>query len=82
MGLPNERYDVIVLLCKTSLGEILDFILPPDFVNRVWGRLTLSKKQSEQREWHVVRSGPNYEMEPKKKLGQITMFLSRRDPLR
>ncbi len=82
MGLPDERYDVVVLLCETSSGHILDFVLPPDFVNRVWRRLTLSKKQSEQREWHVVRSGPNYDLEPKKRLGQITTYLSRLDPLR
>lgn len=81
MGLPDERYDVLVFLCETSSGQTLDFILPPDFVSHVWDRLTLSRKQSEQREWHVVRSGPNYELEPKKGLGQITSYRSV-DPLR
>ena len=79
MGLPDEQYDVVVLLCETSLGETLDFVLPPDFVNRVWRRLTLS---NEQREWHVVKGGPNYELDPKRKLGQITAYLSRIEPLR
>ena len=78
MGLPDEQYDILIFLCETSLGETLDFVLPPDFVTRVWHRLTLS---NEQREWHVVKSGPNYELDPKRKLGQITVYLSRIDPL-
>jgi hypothetical protein len=81
MGLPDEQYDVVILLCETSSGETLDFVLPPNFVHRVWSRLTFSKEQR-QREWHVVRSGPNYELDPKKRLGQITTYLSRLDPLR
>lgn len=79
MGLPNEHYDVVILLCETSSGETLDFVLPPDFVSQVWGRLTISNKQ---KEWHVERSGPNYELEPTRGLGQITAYLSRVDPLR
>lgn len=79
MGLPDGQYDVVVLLCETGSGETLDFVLPPDFVNRVWRRLTLS---NEQREWHVVKDGPNYELDPKRKLGQITAYLSRIEPLR
>ncbi len=51
----------------------------PNFVNRVWGRLTSSNRQ---KEWHVVRSGPNYELDPKKRLGQIPAYLSKLDPLR
>jgi hypothetical protein len=79
MGLPDDQYDVVILLCETSSGETLDFVLPPNFVNRVWGRLTSSNRQ---KEWHVVRSGPNYELDPKKRLGQITAYLSKLDPLR
>ena len=80
MGLPDAHYDVVIFLCETSSGETLDFVLPPDFVNHVWNRLSLSNKQ--QREWHIERNGPNYELEPKKGLGQINAYLSRLDPLR
>jgi len=81
MGLPDEQYDVVILLCETSSGETLDFILPPNFLSRVWGQLTLASNKKH-REWHVVRSGPNYELDPKRRLGQITSYLSRLDPLR
>jgi hypothetical protein len=81
MGLPDEQFDIVILLCQTSSGETLDFVLPPNFVTRVWSRLTFSKAQR-QREWHVVRSGPNYELDPKKALGEITSYISRLDPLR
>jgi hypothetical protein len=80
MGLPDEHYDVVILLCETSSGETLDFVLPPNFVRRVWGGFSLS--QNGQREWHVVQSGPNYELDPKKQLGQINPYLSRLEPLR
>jgi hypothetical protein len=80
MGLPDERYDVVILLCATSSGETLDIVLPPNFVNRVWGGFSVSEKG--QREWHVKRSGPNYELDPKKQLGQIKPYLSRLDALR
>jgi hypothetical protein len=80
MGLPDEHYDVVILLCETSSGETLDFVLPPIFVHRVWRGFSLS--QNGQREWHVVRSGPNYELDPKKQLGQINPYLSRLEPLR
>jgi hypothetical protein len=80
MGLPDEHYDVVILLCQTSSGETLDFVLPPTFVHRVWGGFSLS--QNGQREWHVVRSGPNYELDPKRQLGQINPYLSRLEPLR
>jgi hypothetical protein len=79
MGLPDRHYDVVILLCEASSGETLDFVLPPDFINRVWDRLSLSNKQ---KEWHVQRSGPNYELEPTKGLGQISAYLSRIEPLR
>jgi NACalpha-BTF3-like transcription factor len=79
MGLPEDHYDVVVLLCEESSGNLLDFVLTPDFVSRVWPRLTLSNGQ---REWHVVRSGPNYEMDPKKHLGKINSYLSHFDSLR
>jgi hypothetical protein len=81
MGLPDEQYDVVILLCETSSGETLDFVLPPNFVKCVWGRFYLERDHG-QREWHVERSGPNYELDPKKRLGQITAYLSRLDPLR
>lgn len=83
MGLPDEHYDIVILLCQTSTGETLDFVLPPDFVNKVWDRLSSTNKASKkQREWHVHRSGPNYELEPKAGLGHINSYLSKLDPVK
>jgi len=78
MGLPDEHYDILILLCETASTEILDFILPPEFVQKVWPRFTVSGKQ---REWHIERHGDVYELEPKKGFGSIGGYLSRLEAL-
>jgi hypothetical protein len=74
MGLPDEPYDILILLCETSSGELLDFILPTEFVGGIWRRFTVSAKQ---RKIHIQRHGDVYELEPKKGLGPINEYLSR-----
>ena len=73
MGLLDEKYDVVVLLCEPRSGNVLDFVLPTDFVRKAWPLLSRNGKQ---REMHVHRIGVNYELEPGKGLGKINQYLS------
>lgn len=73
MGLPDDRYDVVVLLCESRSGEVIDFVLPSTFVQKVWPLLSRNGKQ---REMHVQQVGVNYEMEPSKGLGKINQYRS------
>jgi hypothetical protein len=73
MGLLDEEYDVVVLLCEPRSGDVLDFVLPTDFVRKAWPLLSRNGKS---REMHVHRVGVNYELEPGKGLGKINQYLS------
>ncbi len=42
LGIDDGNYDFIVLLCKSSSGELLDFVLPKSFLSGVWGKLSKS----------------------------------------
>jgi hypothetical protein len=54
LGLPDQPYDVVVLLCEKSDGAVLDFVLPRSFLAPVWSGLTRSAGQVE---FHVEQSG-------------------------
>ena len=73
MGLLDDKYDVLVLLCEPNSGNLLDFVLPTDFVRKAWPLLSRNGKQ---REMHVQRIGVNYELEPGRGLGKINQYLS------
>jgi len=73
MGLLDEPYDVVVLLCESRSGEVIDFVLPPTFVRKVW---PLFSRNGKQREMHVQQSGVNYELEPGKGLEKINQYRS------
>jgi hypothetical protein len=73
MGLPDEKYDVVVLLCQQPSGNPLDFVAPTDFVRKGWPILARSGKE---RKINVKRTGVNYELEPGKGLGKINQYLS------
>lgn len=71
MGLLDERYDVVVLLCESRSGKVIDFVLPPGLVHKAWPLLSRNGKQ---REIHVLQAGVNYELEPGKGLGKINEY--------
>jgi hypothetical protein len=73
MGLLDEHYDIIVLLCESRSGEVIDFVLPPALVQKVWPLLSRNGKQ---REIHVQLAGVNFELEPGKGLGNINQYRS------
>jgi hypothetical protein len=59
LGLAEGEYDIVVLLCETESKEILDFILPPILVKKIWNVLTRSGGQVK---FHVEKNGQNYMM--------------------
>ena len=74
LGLPDEHFDFIVLLCQTDSGERLDFVFPSDFVSEVWGSLSRDSKRHVK--LNVFRSGVDYELRLKDGAGKkIRRFL-------
>lgn len=81
LGLPDEPFDIVVLLCATDSGELLDFTLPPEFVSQIWR--SLSRDTRKHVKFHVARNGVNYGLH----LGggvsrQINQFRGQLAPLR
>ena len=60
LGLPDKEYDIVVLLCLTDSGELLDFVFPREFVEKIWSQL--SRDYNHEVKFHVVQSGVNYEL--------------------
>lgn len=73
MGLPDQHFDVVVLLCESRSNQVLDFVLPPALVAKMWPLLS---RHANQREMHVQRTGVNYELEPGRGLGKINQYQS------
>lgn len=60
LGLPDEHFDFVILLCGTGPGRPLDFILPSDFVSEVWNSLSRDSKRHVK--LNVFKSGGDYEL--------------------
>jgi hypothetical protein len=60
LGLPDEHFDYVVLLCETGSGELLDFVFPSAFVMEVWNSLSRDSKRHVK--LNVFRSGVDYEL--------------------
>jgi hypothetical protein len=69
LGLPNQRFDFIILLCQTGTGTPLDFVLPPAFVSEVWASLYWEYQSSGWRVQFDVRRHGVDEFELKRKGG-------------
>ena len=76
MGLPNQRYDFIVLLCQTNNAEApLDFVFPPKFVSEIWDSLSLQYTNS-QVKFDVRQRHGEYELKVKDGINKrIQQFL-------
>jgi hypothetical protein len=74
LGLAEGKYDIVVLLSETESMEILDFVLPPVLVNKIWNVLTRSGGQVK---LHVEKNGQNYVLPlPGNKFESINSHLS------
>jgi hypothetical protein len=57
LGLSDERFDYVILLCESSEAtgsEIAALVLPPEFVKQIWKDLSRSQGQVK---FHVARTG-------------------------
>ncbi len=59
LGLPDDHYQAIVLLCQSQSGEVADFVLPADMLYSLWNCLTRSAGQVK---FHVERNGDIYSL--------------------
>jgi hypothetical protein len=59
LGLADENFSIVVLLCEPSDKNVIDFVFPYDFVKQIWNRLSRSHGQVK---FNVVKSGSNYEL--------------------
>jgi hypothetical protein len=74
LGLADEQFDFIVLLCESKSDVIAAFVLPSEFVKRVWETLSRSNGQVK---FHVTRTGSRYYLRiPGAHLLEITEYLN------
>lgn len=57
LGITDEKYDVIVLLCQNDDGRVLDFVLPHSMVSEFWEELSRAGGQVK---LNVSRTGTDY----------------------
>ena len=80
LGLPDEHYDVVVLLCEDDSREVLDFVLPADLISPIWNLLSRSGGQVK---FHVERNGVNWVLRiPGTGSRSINLLRSNYGPLR
>jgi hypothetical protein len=57
LGIPDQRYDFVVLLCKPTSGDVVALILAQATIKRVWSSLSRSKGQVK---FNVGKASENY----------------------
>jgi hypothetical protein len=57
LGLRDEPYSVIVLLCEDQKGKVLDFVIPSQTFSPFWKSFS---RHGGQVEFHVERTGSNH----------------------
>ncbi len=82
LGLPPQHFDFVVLLCETDKGELLDFVLPPDFVAEIWGSLSSAEQGKGDVKFEVLRQPQDDKLAMKNgRLKPVRRFLGRAEPL-
>ena len=79
-GFEDKQYDVVIFLCRTLDGKLLDFVVPWSFIAPRWADFSRSGGQVE---FHVRRNTSGYVLDvPHGVSLTITPFLSESSPLR
>jgi len=74
LGLADEPFDIVILLCDSFYEETAAFILPPAFVKQIWPTLSRSEGQVK---FHVTRAGTAYNLRlPGRDLRAINQYLN------
>lgn len=63
LGLPDKQPYYVVLLCESTEGQVIDFVLDHRCVEQIWS--SLSRDANHHVKFHVKRSGPNWELKLK-----------------
>lgn len=80
LGISDEMYDVVVLLCQETDGELFDFVIPREFLEKFWRTLSRSGGQVK---LNVSRSGKSwFLLIPGDEPQVIDTFLGNYGPLR
>lgn len=80
LGISDEKYDVAVLLCQEKDGDLFDFIVPRDFLEKFWRAFSRSGGQVK---FNVSRYGKNWHLiVPGYEPQAISIFLRNYGPLR
>ena len=74
LGLSDESYDFVILLCESSGGAIAAYVLPPEFVRRIWKALSRSNGQVK---FHITRTSTTHELRlPGSRILKIDEYLN------
>jgi hypothetical protein len=57
LGLPDQHFDFVILLCQSSDGKLLDFVFPSDFVSEIWDSLPLQYSNDHRKFDVKIREG-------------------------
>lgn len=80
LGLADEAYDIVILLCDSFYEETVAFIFPPEFVKQIWRALSRSAGQVK---FHVTRAGTTFNLRlPGRQLRPINQYLNATNVLR
>ena len=84
MGLPDQHFDFVILLCQMDAATVFDFVFPVAFVSEIWDSLSRQYQRSEcQVKFDVQRRGDDYglTMTKGRVSEQIQRFLSHTEVL-
>ena len=80
LGVRDDRYDIVVLLCQQSSGGMVEFVLPREFLSEVWGSMSRSGNELK---FNVARSGVNWSLlVPGRDVEPLNRFLGNHTPLK
>lgn len=80
LGIKDEHYDVVVLLCNQGSGGMLDFILPYEEIKTIWPSLSRSAGEVK---FNIIREGKTYSLSmPPQRREAIGRFLGKYGPLK
>lgn len=81
LGLPLKSYSSVVLICENKSGELLNFVLPKDFLNSNIDKM--SHDEYGQIKFNIVLKGESYQLRiPDEGFANIDNFRDNYAPLR
>lgn len=80
LGLPSKNYSSVALICENKSGELLNFVLPKDFLHSNLDKL--SHDENGNLKFNIFLKGENYKLRvPKEGYENIDSFEGTYSPL-